>query len=419
MAQAVPEIPLSQFLQELQVQARRIPVDGTLETTFRCNLKCVHCYVNEPIDDASVRERELPLRRVLTLIDEIAEAGCLALLLTGGEVLCRADFPEIYRHAVGRGLRVTVFTNGTLVTERIAALFAELPPVSVEITLYGMTRETYERVTQVPGSFARCLDGIRRLMVRGVKVTLKSMVLTWNEHELGDMRAFAEALGVEFRHDGLLTARVDCGANRNPELQVPPERLAEIDLADPRRRRALERLLPPPSATPRPATAGDDHVYTCGAGQVAFTVDPYGALQLCQLSRKSSFDLSQGKFETGWNEFFPRLRERRWQSNQVCRSCSLLGSCGNCPGAAELEHGDAEGVVRHFCELTHARAYGLQGEGCGHRADARCCLDQMAWLAPGPAAAASTGCGSCAPSPAPLIQIGVRRPAPGDAHRAG
>jgi radical SAM protein with 4Fe4S-binding SPASM domain len=394
----VPEIPLSQFLDELQVQARRIPVDGTLETTFRCNLKCVHCYVNEPIDDAGTRARELPLGRVLSLIDEIAEAGCLGLLLTGGEVLCRADFPEIYRHAVHRGLRVTVFTNGTMVTERIAALFAELPPVSVEITLYGMTAATYEKVTQVPGSFARCLEGIRRLMSRGVKVMLKSTILTWNEHELDDMRRFAEGLGVEFRHDGLLNARVDCGANRNQELQVPPERLAQIDLADPRRRRALERLLPLPVSTAnatRTAAAGDDHVYTCGAGQVGFTVDPYGALQMCQLSRRSSFDLREGRFADGWNNYFPRLRERRWQTNDVCRSCTLLSSCGNCPGAAELEHGDAEGVVRHFCELAHARAVGMQGEASGHRADASCCLDRMAWLKP--------------PAPPPLIQIGVRR----------
>ena len=59
----------------------------------------------------------------------MAEAGCLSLLLTGGEVLVRRDFPEIYLHALARGLRVTVFTNGTMVTDEIADLFDRNRPV--------------------------------------------------------------------------------------------------------------------------------------------------------------------------------------------------------------------------------------------------------------------------------------------------
>src|SRR5262249_61820625 len=128
-----------------------------------CNLDRVHGCVDEPGGSGEVRARELPTARVLALIDEVAQAGCLRLLLTGGEVLVRPDFSEIYRHAIARGLRVTVFTNGTMVTEEIADLFDRHRPVSIEITLYGMTRETYERVTRVPGSYDRCLPRLARL----------------------------------------------------------------------------------------------------------------------------------------------------------------------------------------------------------------------------------------------------------------
>jgi len=74
-------------------------------------------------------------------------------------------------------------------------------------------------------------------------------------------------------------------------------------------------------------------------------VDPYGRLLMCQLSRKSFHDLKSGRFADGWHGLFPKLRERTWQSNEVCRQCSLMALCGSCPGAAEMETGDVEGVV--------------------------------------------------------------------------
>ena len=366
------EISLAEFLQELHAEERRLPVQGTLETSFRCNLACVHCYVNEPAGDRAVRERELGLEELKRVVDQAAEAGCLHLLLTGGEALLRPDFPELYVYAIRKGLRVTLFTNGTLVSEAIAELLDEYRPHSVEISLYGSSRETYERVTRVPGSYDRCLAGIERLRCRGVPLVLKTMAMSWNEHEVEAMRRFAEERGLRFKHDSLLNARVDCGANRNAELQLGAERAVALQLQRPGALQALRRQCDQVlQAGPPPASRA---VYTCGAGRNTFTVDPYGRLQMCQLSRRSFHDLRRGSFEEGWQGLFPRLRARTWQSQGVCRSCTLLPLCGNCPGAAELEHGDVEAVVERFCEITHLQAFTARGEVPGHRRDAACCL---------------------------------------------
>ncbi|HEY6554536.1 MAG TPA: radical SAM protein, partial [Vicinamibacteria bacterium] len=318
---SIPEISYGQLLEESGALSRRLPLDGTVETTFRCNLRCVHCYVNEPAHDRKARERELSRERLERLLDEMTEEGCLEVLFTGGEVLLRPDFPEVYLHAWRRGLRVTVFTNGTLITDEIADLFCAHRPACVEISLYGMTRETYERVTCVPGSFDKCLAGIARLQAREVPFKLKTMVLAWNKHELEAMREFASRLGVEFRHDSLLNARVDCGANRNPELQVTAAEAVLADLGDEAARERHASSFR--AALAEGSSAGGDEVYSCGAGRIGFTVDPYGRLQLCQLSRRSSFDLRDDTFARGWNEFLPALRARTWQSNSVCRACSL------------------------------------------------------------------------------------------------
>jgi radical SAM protein with 4Fe4S-binding SPASM domain len=403
----LPEISLPELFAEWDVAGRRVPVEGVLEPTFRCNLRCVHCYVNKPAGSAEERSREVPTARLLSVIDEIADAGCLNLLMTGGEVLLRPDFEALYLHALGRGLLVTIFTNGTLVTDRVADLFDRHRPLLVEVSLYGMTRETYERVTSVPGSFDRCLQGIRRLADRGVPLKLKTMAMSWNAHEVGAMQEFAAGLGVAFRYDGLLNARVDCGAGRHGEVQLPPRELLALELEDPVQRAKLLS-----SAEDVRALSGRDlafeQVYTCGAGQVSFTIDPYGRMQMCQLSRKASFDLAREGFAAIWDERFGALRARSWQTDAACRTCSLQPLCGSCPGAAELEQGDIEAQVPHFCEIAHLRAHALLGAASGHREDATCCLGRGTRTA----RPASTGCGGCGhreAAPA-LVQIERRRP---------
>lgn len=400
------EITLPELFAEWDVTGRRVPVEGVLEPTFRCNLRCVHCYVNQPAGSAEEQGRELPTARALSVIDELADAGCLNLLMTGGEVLLRADFAELYRHALRRGLLVTVFTNGTLVTDRMADLFDRHRPLLVEVSLYGMTRETYERITGVPGSYDRCLQGIRRLVDRGVPLKLKTMAMAWNAHEVADMQAFAAELGVAFRYDGLLNARVDCGASRHGDVQLPPRELLALELEDPAQRAKLES-----SADDVRALSGRDlafeQVYTCGAGQVSFTIDPYGRMQMCQLSRKAAFDLARESFATIWEERFGPLRARAWQTDAACRTCNLQPLCGSCPGAAELELGDLEAQVPHFCEIAHLRAHALLGEASGHREDATCCLGRGSRTV----LPVATGCGGCGHREAgpTLVQIERRR----------
>jgi radical SAM protein with 4Fe4S-binding SPASM domain len=409
----VREVSFLEFRERAGLDGRRIPLDGTIETTYRCNLNCVHCYVNEPAGSREERERELSLERLKQLIDEIVAEGTLFVLFTGGEVLLRPDFPELYLYARGKGLLVTIFTNGTLVTERIADLFAEARPEKVEISLYGMTRETYDRVTRVPGSFDKCIEGIRRLVERRIPLTLKTMALAWNHHEIEAMDAYAKSLGLVFRFDSSLNPRVDCGANRNSELQLDPERAIALDLGSPERMQDLREFC---ERFARPDREhGTEQVYSCGAGQSSFTVDPHGRLQMCQLSRKSFHDLKRGRFADGWHGLFPMLRSRTWQKNETCRKCSLISLCASCPGAAEMETGDIEGVVPAFCELAHLRAWAVMGEGSGHRRDATCCFGTGALAARPDAeakAALSGGCGSCGhadPEPARQRLIRLER----------
>ncbi|MGB3904717.1 MAG: radical SAM protein, partial [Anaerolineae bacterium] len=160
----IPKTSYAEFSNRLhdKLGGKRVPIAGSLELTFRCNLRCVHCYLGDTRAGIPGKQ-ELTYAEIRDLLDQIVDEGCLWLLLTGGEPLVRPDFLDIYTYAKQKGLLVTLFTNGTLITPQIADYLQQWRPFVVEISLYGRTKETYEKVTGVPGSYERCMRGIQLL----------------------------------------------------------------------------------------------------------------------------------------------------------------------------------------------------------------------------------------------------------------
>jgi radical SAM protein with 4Fe4S-binding SPASM domain len=338
----------------------RIPLDGSLELTERCNLRCRHCYINRPLGDRAAASRELTTAEMHRLIDEIAGEGCLWLLLTGGEPLVRPDFLEIYDHAKRRGMLVSLFTNGTLVTPEVAEHLEQWAPFSVEITLYGRTEETYEKVTGVPGSYRQCLRGIELLIAHKVPLRLKTILLTVNRHELGEMESFAGALGVEFRFDPILNFRLD-GSPAPSSCRLSPEEAVSVDMGEPRRWREwqeLDRLM-------RVGRRDDERLFACGAGIGSFHVDSYGGLSPCLMARHVSCDLRSTSFREAWEDWMPDVRAQKWTTEATCRRCSLMHLCGRCPGHAYLETGSPEQVVPYLCRVGHLRELALRARSEG------------------------------------------------------
>ncbi|MFC2071550.1 radical SAM protein [Chloroflexota bacterium] len=354
----ITQISVPQWGEHLRQEhgERHGPSSGSLELTLRCNLNCAHCYGRLPIDDKQAQHMELSCAEVCAILDDAAEAGCLWLLLTGGELLVRPDFVEIYTYAKKKGFLITLFTNGTLLTEELADYLQEYSPYRVEITLYGVTIETHERVTRVPGSFQHALKGVRYLLKRGIPLVLKTIVMTLNRHELRELEEFAKGLGVKFRFDPIITASLN--DNREPlELRLTPEEVLELDLADKRRsdnyRDFCQKFW---------GASGTDNIYGCGAGLKNFHIDPYGQMSLCLTARWPSYDLRQGSLSEGFYSFFPQVRSQKPKSSYPCGRCEMHSLCANCPGTAYAEAGDPEAIVDYYCRIAHLRAetFGLK-----------------------------------------------------------
>jgi radical SAM protein with 4Fe4S-binding SPASM domain len=339
-----------------QTANRRVPLLGTIEISHRCNLACAHCYNNLPVIDHEAAGAELSVDEYRGILDELADLGCLWLLFTGGEVFARPDFLEIYTYAKRKGFIITIFTNATAITPKIADALAEWRPFRIEITLYGATRETYERVTRRPGSFERCLRGIRLLSERDLPISLKTMALTLNRHEIAAMERFAkEELRLGFKFDAMINPRID--RSLSPlAVRLSASDVVGLDAGHEARRCEWEEFAA--KYTSLPHTPEEEHnLYHCGGGMNSFAIDPAGRMRICQLSQRDAYDLRQGTFREGWEHFLVSVRKRRIARPTKCTRCQIKAMCGMCPAMGELENGDPEKPVDFLCRTAHLRSY--------------------------------------------------------------
>ncbi|MCG8684164.1 MAG: radical SAM protein, partial [Desulfobacterales bacterium] len=159
-------------------------------TTQRCNLKCVHCYSHSHDRDY---ENELSTEEGFKLLDDLAEFGVPVVLFSGGEPLTRKDLPELIKRAKSNGLRAVISTNGTLITQERAELFAELGLSYVGVSLDGL-RDTNDKFRGIPGAFDKALAGIRNCKAAGVKVGLR---FTINKRNVSDVPGIFDLLEEE------------------------------------------------------------------------------------------------------------------------------------------------------------------------------------------------------------------------------
>ncbi len=284
------------FFKHLMAESRagRLPLFGQWELTYRCNLHCIHCYT-DVYNHPRYFPMELKTEEILRILEELRAEGCLWLCLTGGEIFMRKDFLQIYKAAKEKGFLLTLFTNGTLITEEIADLLKKYPPYSIEISLHATQPDIFEAITQGKGSFEKVLQTIEFLLARNLHLVLKVTGLTVNRDEILKIKAFVQSLGdVSFQFGEEIRERLN-GSEDVFQYQLSGEALREIEGKDPQILREKETRL------------RDGEIPQCESGVFTFHIDAFGRLQLCSGNRMKSYDLRKGSFHDGFYNHLPHF----------------------------------------------------------------------------------------------------------------
>lgn len=302
-----------------------VPVSGTFELTPRCDLSCEMCYIRMSAEEEAAMGEELTADEWLALGRQAVDAGMVYLLLTGGEPLLRPDFPTIYSGLAEMGIMLTLNTNGTLIDERIVRCLERNPPEKVNVTLYGASGDTYQRVCGKASGYETAVHGIRLLKEARIPVCINTTFTRHNASDMEDIVSFAKQHGIPIRMTSYLFPPLRCGREADESCFLSPEEYGRLGAAfdgvtmDPAQKQRRADIL----ARVRersPASPSEGKAASCMAGRGAFWVTWDGQLLPCGMLPRLGRSLKSDRFVDIWADLA-----------HVMDAQALPVKCSGCP----------------------------------------------------------------------------------------
>ena len=327
-----------------------VPLNVLVELTHRCHLDCVHCYLEDNHSHAD-KPRELTAEELRCLIDQLVDAGCLFLTLSGGEIFLRRDTLDVARYARSRGLAIRLFTAGLLLTPELIDAIESLYPLSVEFSLYSADKAgLHDAITRIPGSHGKTLWALEALTARRIPVVIKTPLMREVFPEYPGIVSLARRLGVAYLLDPTVTPKND-GDLSTCALRVTPDQLVAL-YTDPTLPVAEEISTLAFRQQPR---GPDDEV--CNLGKTGCAISPFGEVFPTLGFPWSAGNVREQPFQTIWREspLFAKLRALKIKDLGVCSGCDKASYCNRCCMWALMEEGDLFGGSMWACDIAAAK----------------------------------------------------------------
>jgi len=316
------------------------------ELTFRCGIHCKHCYTdcyNKP----NYAQKELKTKEVKFILDKVYKAGAIWLCFTGGDPLIRNDFLDIYAYAKDKGFLISIFTSAYSMSDEIAIYLKKRPPFVIEMTLNSVTKDLYENMSQVKGSFDRVMQKISLISKAKLPLKIKTQVTKDNLSQLPMIKKFIENRGLKFYPNYDLHARLN-GDLAPCNLRIPLQRDSNLN----RKKKQLDNDCQL-SVQVAPDTLNANLFRCAVGGGDSINLDPYGNMFLCNLIRRPYFNLLKAEIKDAFGSLLPLVRNAVFTTESKCKSCNIREECFWCPGKALVETGDREAPIEDFCRLAH------------------------------------------------------------------
>ena len=337
---------MSNLLEQVTERALKlnVPLSVQLDLTYRCNERCVHCYLDHQ------DHGEMTTAEIKRLLEEMAEAGVFILTLSGGEIMLRKDFFEILEYA-RRQLTfcVKLKTNAILIREQEAARIRDLGVEAIQISIYSHRPEIHDAITLVPGSLKRSLDAARFLKSQGLRVIFANVLMVQNLDDYQGVRALAAEMGIESTLDPTITPMMD-GDRSVLNLNIDRSSLHQLF-----RDESMVMDVEEPCGVEAVDQDTLQHL-PCSASHTTCYVSPYGDVFPCVQFPLPTGNVRKERFIDIWrySDRMNEVRSIRLKDLTTCTSCTHISSCSRCPGLAYME-GNMRGPSAQDCEKSFAK----------------------------------------------------------------
>lgn len=317
----------------------RIPFAVTIELNTTCNLRCEHCYIpshtNEGMDTETVKK----------LLQNLRKLGTFELVFTGGEIFLRKDIFEIFKYSRELGFSIKLFTNVTLIDEKIAKNLADLPVSLVSTSIYSLQEEIHDAITNKRGSLRMSLNGIENLLRFGIPLEIKMIVMNSNIDSIDSLKRFCEDKGINFIASPFIfpksngdTKPISKRINDNKSLIKIIDTINEVSNYSP--------------------ADHDDEDYICPSMRYSMGIESNGNVNPCNSMFLSVGNIYNDSIKNIWNSKNIKLFQNMQFKDLIeCNDCKDKSYCIRCPGVALNESGNHLKPYDFACQMAKLRRY--------------------------------------------------------------
>lgn len=343
----------------------RIPLAGSFELLPMCNLSCKMCYVRKSRQEVDKMGGLLPAEWWLKKAQEARDLGLLFPLLTGGEPFLRQDIQQIIEGMEKLGLQISINSNGTLIDEQMAYWLSNHRPTRINITLYGASADSYQRLCGDGSAFLRVQKAISLLRHYQIPVKFNMSVTPYNVHELKQVIELAHSFDSPIdvaaymfppvRRDAHLIGVNDrLSADEAGKAKV----LADFYQRDPAwfkgQTQRYASFVEVTDEMLAKQAVQDPHEMNCRAGRCSFWIDWQGYISNCGMYHSAKTSLKDKTLSEGWQYVVQETNQIRYSS--VCTNCPNYHLCHACISMVYSECGDLNGRPTYLCEMNAAAA---------------------------------------------------------------
>ncbi len=327
-------VEFPQILNDITVR-KGVLTNCTIELTPLCNFTCKFCYARKSPEQLKAKgERVFRFDDWKRYIDELADMHCMTLIITGGECTIHPDFAEIYRYAYEKGFVITVFTNGSHISDDILDLFAQLPPLRIFLTMYGASPETYKTVTGRAEWYEIVKANLEKLVAAKQDVIIQNTMSSENIADTEVLFDYAQTLGCEFRYSSSLNAYGNCTDDVYDEVKADRDTAQQVNVNIWRKQRGMseeeyKRHIAEVKTSFVPQKVDPNAIgIRCSAGRNACFIGYNGFMQVCNTFDAFKVDTKGRTLADCFNELsmwaktLPRIKE--------CEGCIHSFHCSSC-----------------------------------------------------------------------------------------
>lgn len=333
----------------------KFPIGGSFELLPLCNMNCKMCYVHLSREEMQREGNLLSADEWIKIAEMAKKEGTLFIQFTGGEPLLYPDFKKLYTNLCSMGFVLTMNTNATLIDEEWVRFFASRPPRQLNITLYGASNQTYERLCGNSVGFTQVMNAVHLLIQYKINFRFNYTITPYNKNDASKIHDIAQKLDIPIALNTYIFPPIRCHGNEF--IRNTPEETANIlidnnikkyRISEGERAAQAKLALQELDQEPRNHSTG----YRCSAGTRGFWVNWKGELQACAMFNHPCYSLKKYSFHDAWRNIVSSTDNILKSFCAECESCKKRNLCQTCLAACLTETGSFSGKPEYLCKVT-------------------------------------------------------------------